>query len=153
MIEIYTDGSCLGNPGPAGAGVVVLEDGKVIENLRCPIKNVSTNNRAEILACIIAFKWIHDHGKSDQQITVTTDSTYTKNSLTKWRSGWEKRNFRDSRGRVIKNLDYIKTLFEFYDKVNVEMQWVRGHDKCEANIMADGLAREAANIAKKKLGM
>lgn len=153
MIEIYTDGSCLGNPGPAGSGVVVLENGKVIEKIRCPIKTISTNNRAEVLACIIAFKWINDHGYSEQKINVTTDSEYTKNSLTKWRSGWEKRNYRDSRGREIKNLDYIKKLFEFYDKVNVEMHWVRGHDKCQENIMADGLAREAADIAKRKLGL
>lgn len=151
MIKVYTDGSCLGNPGPAGAGVLIIEDETPIKKYNCPLKELSTNNRAELLATIIGLKWIKDNGYADEKVMLYTDSQYVIKSIQEWRSSWERKNFIDAKGKPVKNQEYMKALFNAYDAVNVQLCWVKGHAKDQFNNAADALAKQAAKIAQSKM--
>ena len=98
-IIIYTDGSAKGNPGNGGYGIVMMS-GSYRKELKQGFK-LTTNNRMELLAPIMAIKRI----KEKSEITVYTDSTYLKNGITDWIKKWEKNGWKSSSNQPIKNKD------------------------------------------------
>ena len=135
---IYTDGACSGNPGPGGWGAVIFEENKKQINISGK-EPMTTNNRMELLAPIMAIKGI----KEKSEITVYTDSTYLKNGITDWIKKWEKNGWKSSSNQPIKNKDLWLELNKLSSEHKVSWNWVEGHSNNEFNNLADKLATEA----------
>jgi ribonuclease HI len=137
VIEAYTDGSCLGNPGPGGWGVIFLCNG-----MRATISGSetdTTNNRMELLAAINGIETL----PTGSVVTVRTDSMYLKNGITIWIKSWKKNGWKSSSKSSVKNKDLWERLDEAVQQKNVSWCWVKGHDSCQNNNSADFLARSA----------
>ncbi|CCQ11707.1 Ribonuclease HI [Pseudoalteromonas luteoviolacea B = ATCC 29581] len=139
-VEIYTDGSCLGNPGPGGYGVL-LKYGKHEKRLSQGYQ-LTTNNRMELMAAIIGLEVL----KEPCNVKLVTDSQYVKQGIESWLANWKKRNWRTAAKQPVKNVDLWQRLD---DAVNrhpvVKWYWVKGHSGNEHNEIVDTLAREAAS--------
>jgi len=137
-VVIYTDGACLGNPGPGGYGVVLLH-GKQRKEFSRGFR-LTTNNRMEILACIVGLRAL----KEPSAVTLYSDSQYVINSMTKgWARRWKKNNWK--RGdEDVRNPDLWQQMLDLCDKHKVKFNWVRGHAGNKENERCDQLAREAA---------
>lgn len=147
MILIYTDGSCLGNPGPGGYGVIIkYENGHVFE--LSGGSKFSTNNRMELIAVIRGLQQINE---VNQNICITTDSKYVVDSITKgWVYKWEKNKWlRD--GKSILNNDLWKILISLLNLNNVKFRWIKGHAGNAENEQCDMMARTKALAIKNKL--
>ena len=99
QVEIYTDGSCLGNPGPGGYGAVLIFD-KHRKELSLGFKH-TTNNRMELLATIEALAAL----KEKCSVNLTTDSQYVKNGINQWIKHWRKNGWRTADKKPVKNVD------------------------------------------------
>ena len=106
-VLIYTDGSCLGNPGPGGYGVILSYKGHIRELAQGFIR--TTNNRMELMAVIVGLSSL----KEPCNVTITTDSQYVKNGMTSWLEGWKRRNWVSSTKAPVKNKD----LWQRLDKI------------------------------------
>ena len=135
---IYTDGACSGNPGPGGWGAVIFDENKKQINISGK-ETMTTNNRMELLAPIMAIKRI----KEKSEITVYTDSTYLKNGITDWIKKWEKNGWKSSSNQPIKNKDLWLELNNLSSEHKISWNWVEGHSNNEFNNLADKLATEA----------
>lgn len=147
-IEIYTDGSSLGNPGPGGWGVVVVEKEKIIEELGGCDKD-TTNNRMELEAAIEAIKYINKKHK-ESTVTIHADSTYVLNGVTNWIFGWEKNGWRTANKKPVMNQELWKELIAEVRKSKASITWqkVKGHSGHIYNDKADEIATNYA--AKQK---
>ena len=143
MIEIYTDGSCLGNPGAGGVGIVVVKDGTEIERLSFGEPTQTTNNIMELSATIAGIGHVKEK-YPNETITIYTDSSYVVRGMNEWRIGWKKRKWGN-----VKNLELWLVLDSIGD--DCKYVWVKGHADCIHNVTADRLAREAANEAAKEM--
>ena len=140
MIKIYTDGSCLGNPGNGGWAAIILNDGKKTE-LKGSKKD-TTNNQMELLAPIEALKKIPKGSK----VQIFTDSKYVKSGITEWIHNWKKNGWKTANKKEVSN----KVLWTELDLLNNEFEiswnWVKAHSTDELNNKVDLLARDAANL-------
>ncbi|MBU6339837.1 MAG: ribonuclease HI [Rickettsiales bacterium] len=138
IIEIYTDGSCLGNPGNGGWGAILLykEHQKKISGG----KKDTTNNQMELQAVIEALKIL----KRSAKIIIHTDSQYVKNGLTTWIFNWKKNGWRTADKKPVKNLELWQELDLESTKHDIEWRWVKAHAGNKYNEMVDELARSAA---------
>lgn len=136
VIKIYTDGACSGNPGPGGYGVVVTENGKVIEEYQDFEEN-TTNNRQELKAVIWALK---NYG--DKNPTVYCDSAYCVNSLTNWMFTWAKNNWTKANKKPIENKDLIQLYYYLWQEegMRIDLLKIQGHAGYVHNERADALA-------------
>ena len=141
-IHIFTDGSCLGNPGPGGYGAVLIYKGHRKE-LSHGFAH-TTNNRMELMAAIEALKAL----KKPSKVRLHTDSMYVKDGLTKWIHGWKRNGWKTAAKKPVKNKDLWQALEEACARHDVEWRWVRGHDGDEGNERADELARLGAVEAR-----
>jgi ribonuclease HI len=138
-VTIYTDGACLGNPGPGGYGVVLLYKGHRKE-LSGGYRE-TTNNRMEIMAAIVGLKAL----KEKCEATLYSDSEYLVKAMTKgWVKRWRKNNWRRNRKEKALNPDLWEQLLQLYEYHQVEFKWVKGHAKSAENNRCDELALEAA---------
>lgn len=137
-VEIFTDGSCLGNPGPGGYGALMRYKGHEKE-LSQGYKN-TTNNRMELLGAIVALESL----KESCQVVLTTDSQYVKQGIESWLANWKKRNWKTASKQPVKNQDLWQRLDLANSKHDVEWRWVKGHAGHAENERVDDLAREAA---------
>lgn len=142
MIKIWTDGSCLGNPGPGGWAFVVT-DGKNIAERNGGEKN-TTNNRMELMAVIAALVATKKH----KTVEIHTDSQYVKNGMETWLANWKARGWRTADKKPVKNQDLWQKLDELSSTVTIHWIWVRGHDGEEFNERCDELARGYAEQLK-----
>lgn len=142
MIEVFTDGACLGNPGPGGWGVLILDDGNARE-LSGGEAN-TTNNRMELMAAIRALEET-PRGKS---IILYTDSQYVKNGITSWIHGWKKNGWKNASKKPVKNRDLWEALDALIEGREIEWRWVKGHAGHPGNERADALASEAAQSVR-----
>ena len=137
--EIYTDGSCLGNPGRGGLGAVVYLNG--VENYTFSQGfEYTTNNRMELLAVITVLEKYGDQ----EDIEIWTDSMYVKDGITRWLKSWKEKGWKKADGKGIKNKD----LWEKLDSVNrlhIKYNWIKGHSNEVGNETADALAVMASN--------
>ena len=133
-ITVYTDGGASGNPGPGGYGMVMLS-GQHRKEINGGFR-LTTNNRMELLAVIIALETLKFDGTD---VTIYSDSKYVVDAVTKgWVFNWEKKNFAKK-----KNPDLWKRFLKIYPKHSVKFVWVKGHAGNELNEAADRLAVSA----------
>jgi len=146
-IKIYTDGACVGNPGPGGWAAIVL-----LENEKKELfggEKLTTNNRMELTAAIKALEYCaKQEGKplSLKHVRIFTDSTYVKEGITVWINNWEKNNWKTADKKNVKNVDLWKKLKELVQSNRVEWNWVKGHSDDPMNDLADKLAKKATPI-------
>ena len=137
-IKVYTDGSAKGNPGKGGYGIVIQENGKRREISKG--YRMTTNNRMELLAVIIALESIKE---SSEEIVITSDSKYVIDAITKrWVFGWEKKGFKKK-----KNPDLWKRFLRVYPKHKLIFKWIRGHSGHLENERCDELAVNASTYS------
>lgn len=136
-VEVFTDGACRGNPGVGGWGVVLRYQGK--EKYLKGAQEHTTNNRMELMAAIKAFEAL----KKPCQVTLTTDSHYVKNGITKWIINWQRNNWRTSDKKPVKNAQLWQQLLALTEGHQVEWCWVKGHSGHRENELADELANLA----------
>jgi ribonuclease HI len=135
IIEVFTDGSSRGNPGPGGYGII-LRSGQHYKELSAGFKH-TTNNRMELLGVIVALESIKIPGSV---VVVTSDSKYVVDSVTKgWVFNWKNKNFKDK-----KNQDLWERFLAIYPRHRVQFKWIRGHNSHPENERCDQLAVEAA---------
>lgn len=137
-VEIFTDGSCLGNPGPGGYGTLLRYKGH--EKELSQGYTLTTNNRMELLAAIIGLESL----KEPCQVILTTDSQYVKQGIESWLANWKKRGWKTASKQDVKNKDLWQRLDAANSKHQVEWRWVKGHAGHAENERVDDLAREAA---------
>ncbi|MCH1920869.1 ribonuclease HI [Shewanella sp. A3A] len=137
-IEIFTDGSCLGNPGPGGYGAIL----KYKQHIKELAKGFSltTNNRMELLAVIVALESL----KEPCKVSVTSDSQYMRQGITQWIHNWKRKGWVTSNKTPVKNVDLWKRLDAACQQHKIEWHWVKGHAGHPENERCDELARTAA---------
>ncbi|MCH8537884.1 MAG: ribonuclease HI [Alkalimonas sp.] len=140
-VSIFTDGSCLGNPGPGGYGVV-LSYQQHKKELSGGFRQ-TTNNRMELLAAIVALESL----KSPCQVELTTDSQYVRLGITQWLAGWKRNQWRTSQKKPVKNQDLWQRLDSAAQRHQINWHWVKGHAGHPENERCDKLARDAATDA------
>ena len=140
MIKIYTDGSCLSNPGNGGWAAIINTNGE-IKKISGNEKN-TTNNRMELMAPINALKNIN----SKDPIEIFTDSKYVKNGITEWINTWVINNWKTSKKEDVKNKDLWIELYKLNQSLNVKWNWVKAHAGDTLNEEVDILAKEAAYL-------
>lgn len=138
----YTDGSCQGNPGPGGFGVVVLDDNENLITYHSERNENTTNNREELKAILWAFlKYGKTAAVNKNPLKVYSDSAYCVNTFTNWMFSWEKRGWLKSDNQTPENLDLIIPFFKHLQNGNqIEIYKVKGHANNKWNEMADKLA-------------
>lgn len=138
VIEIFTDGSAKGNPGPGGYGVL-LRSGKHYKELSQGFR-LTTNNRMELLAVIVALESLKT---SKMPVRITTDSKYVVEPINKgWLWTWQKTGFKKK-----KNVDLWKRFIPLYNTYKPSLQWIKGHAGHPENERCDELAVTAADSA------
>ena len=139
-VEIFTDGACKGNPGPGGWGAV-LRSG-VTEKELCGSEANSTNNRMELMAAIGALEAL----KRPCRVTLTTDSIYVRDGITKWIFGWKKNGWRTAARKPVKNAELWQRLDAAARRHEIDWQWVKGHAGHPENERADEIASREAEL-------
>lgn len=134
-VEIFTDGACSGNPGPGGWGAVLRFCGR--EKELCGGDDDTTNNRMELTACIEALSAL----KEPCEVTLTTDSQYVVNGMTKgWASSWQKNGWIKSDKKPAQNPDLWEKLLELSKQHKLTFVWIKGHAGHPENERCDALA-------------
>tara|TARA_B100000886_G_scaffold86001_1_gene56394 strand:- start:431 stop:853 length:423 start_codon:yes stop_codon:yes gene_type:complete len=139
MIKIYTDGSCLENPGKGGWAAIIINNGQKTQ-IKGSKKN-TTNNQMELLAPIEALKKIPKGSK----VQIFTDSKYVKLGITEWIYNWKKNGWRTSNKQKVKNKDLWTKLDSLTKEFEISWNWVKGHSIDSLNNEVDSVAKEAAN--------
>jgi len=146
-IKIYTDGACIGNPGPGGwAAIIITENGK---KELFGGERLTTNNRMELNAAIKAIEYCEKQEKKQlslKQIKIYTDSIYLKEGITVWINNWRKNNWKTADKKNVKNVDLWKKLIELVDSKQIEWNWIKGHSNDPLNDEADQLAKKATPV-------
>lgn len=137
-VEIFTDGSCLGNPGPGGYGALLRYKGH--EKALSEGFFLTTNNRMELLAAIVALETL----KRPCDIVLTTDSQYVRQGITQWIHNWKRRGWRKADKSPVVNVDLWQRLDAAITRHQIDWQWVKGHAGHPENERCDELARAAA---------
>ncbi|GAA4873806.1 ribonuclease HI [Ferrimonas pelagia] len=137
-VTVYTDGSCLGNPGPGGYGIV-LRYRRHRKELKAGFE-MTTNNRMEMLAAIVAVETLVE----PCHIDLHTDSQYLRQGITQWIHGWKRNGWKTKGGQAVKNVDLWQRLEQASTPHQIEWHWVKGHAGNPDNERCDTLAREAA---------
>ena len=137
-VEIHTDGSCLGNPGPGGWAAVLRYQGR--ERELAGGEALTTNNRMELMAAIMALEALSEPCRGSLQ----TDSQYVRQGITEWMANWVRRNWKTAGGDPVKNRDLWERLHAATQRHTIEWRWVKGHSGDPDNERVDLLAREAA---------
>ena len=142
-VEIATDGACKGNPGPGGWGVLIRMGSR--ERELSGGEKLTTNNRMELMAAIEGLNAL----KRPCRVTLSTDSRYVMDGLTKWIHGWRKNGWKTADKKPVKNADLWQALIDAAAPHRVEWTWVKGHAGHPDNERADKLASDAAFAAMK----
>ena len=144
MYEIYTDGSCLGNPGCGGWGVVS-------DNFKLTAgQDDTTNNQMEMTAILRALEeCLH---RNIQEVRIYTDSNYVKQGIMVWIVNWKRNGWKTAAGTAVKNKELWMKIDEARKKLKiVEWRWVKAHNGNPKNEEVDKLARLSAETIKKNI--
>ena len=140
MIKIYTDGSCLSNPGNGGWAAIINNDGNILR-ISGSEKN-TTNNKMELMAPIRALQKI----SSNEQVEIYTDSKYVELGITEWVHKWIKNNWQTSKKEPVKNKELWIQLYELTNQFEIKWIWVKAHAGNALNEEVDLLAKKAAEL-------
>ena len=121
QVEIFTDGSCLGNPGPGGYGAILRYRGK--EKIFSQGYHLTTNNRMEMMAAIVALEAL----KEQCEVILSTDSQYVRQGITQWIHNWKKRGWKTADKKPVKNVDLWQRLDAALGQHQIKWEWVKGH--------------------------
>ncbi|UVO49807.1 ribonuclease HI [Sphingomonas sp. SUN019] len=144
QVEIFTDGACKGNPGPGGWGALIRMGAH--EKELSGGENPTTNNRMELTAAIRALEAL----TRPCHVTLSTDSRYVMDGLTKWIKGWQKNGWRTADKKPVKNAELWQELLNAAKRHRIDWQWVKGHAGHPENERADRLASDAAVVAGRR---
>jgi ribonuclease HI len=137
VVEIWTDGGCKPNPGPGGWAAILRF--RSVERELSGAERATTNNRMELTAAMMALEAL----KRPCRVVLHTDSEYLKNGVTRWHAGWVRRNWRNSAGDPVANMDLWRRILDAAAAHQIEWRWVRGHSGDLMNERADVLATAA----------
>ena len=139
MIKVYTDGSCLENPGKGGWAAIIINDSGRIEIKGS--KENTTNNQMELTAPIMALKKIPQGSK----VQIFTDSKYVKSGITEWIYNWKKNGWKTADKKEVKNKNLWTELDDLSNAFDIEWIWVKAHSTDELNNEVDLMARSSAS--------
>ena len=139
MIKVYTDGSCLENPGKGGWAAIIINESERIEIKGS--KENTTNNQMELTAPIMALKKIPQGSK----VQIFTDSKYVKSGITEWIHNWKKNGWKTADKKEVKNKNLWTKLDDLSNAFDIEWIWVKAHSTNELNNEVDLLARSSAS--------
>ncbi len=134
-VEIFTDGACLGNPGPGGWAALLRY--RTVERCLSGGERDTTNNRMELMAAIAALETL----KWGCSVDLHTDSQYLRNGITEWIGGWKAKGWKTAQNKPVKNADLWQRLDAARQRHQVRWHWVRGHAGHPENERADKLAQ------------
>ena len=137
-VQLITDGSCLGNPGPGGWAAILRHEGHKKEMWGSAPH--TTNNRMELTAAIEGLKVL----KEECEVEVVTDSEYVKNGITLWIHGWKKKGWLTAAKKPVVNQDLWQQLDAQANRHKVTWTWTKGHANHADNNRCDELATRAA---------
>jgi ribonuclease HI len=138
QVEMFTDGACKGNPGPGGWGVLIRMGSN--EKELSGAENPTTNNRMELLAAIRGLEAL----TRPCRVTLSTDSMYVKDGITKWVHNWRRNGWRTADRKPVKNAELWQALCAAAERHEIDWKWVRGHSGHAENERVDQLACAAA---------
>lgn len=133
-VEMATDGACKGNPGPGGWAALLRFGDREME--LSGGEALTTNNRMELMAAIRGLEAL----KRPCRITLSTDSKYVMDGITKWIHGWQRNGWRTADRKPVKNADLWQELVAAVARHKIDWQWVRGHNGHPDNERVDALA-------------
>jgi ribonuclease HI len=142
-VEIWTDGGCNPNPGPGGWGAILRFRGT--ERELSGAESETTNNRMELTAAAAALETL----TRPCMVVLHTDSQYVRDGITRWSTGWVRRNWRNAAGEPVKNMDLWRRLLDASARHEIDWRWVRGHAGDVMNERADVLATKAIQDLKR----
>jgi ribonuclease HI len=142
-VHIYTDGACLGNPGPGGWAALLRSNGHEKELVGAASQ--TTNNRMEMRAAINALNALN----RPCVVTIHTDSQYLRQGITQWVKNWQRNGWKTASKKPVKNKDLWQALLKAIEPHEVRWEWVKGHAGHEENERVDALASEAAHTRAK----
>ncbi len=145
IVHLYTDGACLGNPGPGGWGVVLSWDGQMKELSGGQVD--TTNNQMELTAVIKGLEAL----KRPVSLHIVTDSKYVMQGITQWIAGWKRNGWRTAAKKPVANRELWEKLDSLLNVHAVTWDWVKGHSGHPQNEMCDRLASEQAALFKDRL--
>ena len=138
QVAIYTDGACLGNPGPGGWAALLRY--KSVDKWLSGGEPATTNNRMELMAAIAALEAL----RRPCRVELTTDSQYLKRGVTEWLDRWIDNGWRTADRKAVKNQDLWERLHVLRRQHSIKWEWTRGHAGHAENVLVDEKAREAA---------
>ena len=137
---IYTDGACLGNPGPGGWAAIIYNNHSGNENKIFGSDLKTTNNRMELMAVIKSLEKL----PSKSSVKIYTDSKYIINGMDLWISNWKKKNWLNASKKPVKNKDLWLILDKLCENFEINWNWVKGHSGDKNNDIVDEMARNQA---------
>lgn len=149
-IEVFTDGSCLGNPGPGGYAAIVkyMKSKQTIEEVIVKGRSTdTTNNQMELHAATAALKSIKD---KEIPVCLTTDCKYMKEGITKWITKWKRNKWKTCKGDTVKNKQLWKTLDQSNSQMKIQWTWTSKHSGHTENKRADKIAKSEAKSAQRE---
>ena len=141
-ITIYTDGACLGNPGPGGWAALLRMDDK--ERELSGGEALTTNNRMELTAAIRALEAL----KKPCRVELHTDSQYVRDGITRWIHGWQRNGWRTADKKPVKNAELWQELLDAARPHRIAWHWVKGHSGHPENDRVDALACAEADARR-----
>ena len=141
-VTIYTDGACLGNPGPGGWAALVIA-GDTVRELS-GYEPQTTNNRMELQAAVEALRAVPD----GTDIDLHTDSQYLRTGMAEWLDRWKRNGWRTADKKPVKNVDLWQDLDALAQRHTVRWHWLRGHSGHPENERCDELANDAIRRAR-----
>ena len=139
QVEMFTDGACKGNPGPGGWGVLIRMGARAKE--LSGAENPTTNNRMELMAAIKGLEAL----TRPCRVTLSTDSMYVKDGITKWVHNWRRNGWRTADRKPVKNAELWQELCAAAERHRIDWKWVKGHSGHPENDRVDALACAAAD--------
>jgi ribonuclease HI len=139
-VYIYTDGACLGNPGPGGWAALLRYHGHEKELVGAASK--TTNNRMELRAALTALNALNRPCK----VIIHTDSQYLRHGISEWVHGWQRNGWKTASKKPVKNQDLWQALLKAIEPHEVRWEWVKGHAGHPENERVDKLASDAARF-------
>lgn len=142
QVRVYTDGACLGNPGPGGWAALLRYGDR--ERVLSGGEPATTNNRMELMAAIVALEALREPCR----VELFTDSQYLRRGITEWLPNWLARRWRTAAGDAVKNRDLWERLQAACPGHRIDWNWVKGHSGDPDNERVDSEARRAAEAAR-----
>lgn len=148
IVELFTDGACLGNPGPGGWAYLLRDPQSQQETEDAGGEQQTTNNRMELLAVINGLESL----QNPHAVKLCADSKYVLNGISQWMEGWKKRGWRKSDKKPVLNEDLWRRLDAQKQRHHIDTTWTKGHAGHTENERCDTLASYHAEQQKENLG-